>query len=94
MRRGGILQNQIATQRGGRLSERKKETADVELSPSGGSGTEQASSDAMAVLFFLQKRKKRMGVQRKRAGNARPYEFYHTSILNVGATVARLVSEV
>ncbi len=35
-----------------------------------------------------------MGVQRKRAGNARPYEFYHTSILNVGATVARLVSEV
>ena len=41
----------------------------------GGNGMELASSDAAAVLFFLRKRKKRMGAQ-KRADNARPYKSY------------------
>ena len=42
----------------------------------GGNGMELASSDAAAVLFFLKKRKKRMGAQKPRAGNARPYDAY------------------
>ena len=34
------------------------------------------SSPGPAVLFFLKKRKKRMGAQKPRAGNARPYDAY------------------
>ena len=34
------------------------------------------SSPGLAVLFFLKKRKKRMGAQKPRAGNARPYDAY------------------
>ncbi len=43
--------NRKATQRSGRLSERKKEPADMELSPPGGS--ELASSGRERFFFFL-----------------------------------------
>ena len=62
--------NRKATQRSGRLSERKRKGADMKFSALAGNGMQRVSSDAAAVLFFLQKRKKRMG--RKSGGQGRP----------------------
>ena len=53
--------NRKATQRSGRLSERKRKGANMKFSALAGNGMQRVSSDAAAVLFFLQKRKKRMG---------------------------------
>ena len=63
--------NRKATQRSGRLSERKRKGADMKFSALAGNGMQRVSSDAAAVLFFLKKRKKRMGAQ-KEIGRAMP----------------------
>ena len=65
--------NRKATQRSGRLSERKKKAANMEFSALAGNGMQRVSSDAAAVLFFLKKRKKRMGAQK--SGRALPACF-------------------
>ena len=62
--------NRKATQRSGRLSERKRKGADMKFSALAGNGMQRVSSDAAAVLFFLKKRKKRMGAQK--SGRALP----------------------
>ena len=49
------------TQQRGHSLERKKEQADTELSASAGSAVQRASSDAVAILFFLRNETKRMG---------------------------------
>ena len=56
--------NRKATQRSGRLSERKRKGADMKFSALAGNGMQRVSSDAAAILFFLKKRKKRMGAQK------------------------------
>ena len=65
--------NRKATQRSGRLSERKRKGADMKFSALAGNGMQRVSSDAAAVLFFLKKRKKRMGAQK--SGRALPACF-------------------
>ena len=63
--------NRKATQRSGRLSERKRKGADVKFSALAGNGMQRVSSDAAAVLFFLKEEKEKNGGAEKRAGIAR-----------------------
>ena len=53
----------------------------------GGSGMEQASSDAAVVLFFLRKEKEKNGGAKTRAGNARPYGIYFGAVENREPTI-------
>ena len=52
----------------------------MKFSALAGNGMQRVSSDAAAVLFFLKKRKKRMGAQRKQATNGRPYVLNRSTI--------------
>ena len=52
----------------------------MKFSALAGNGMQRVSSDAAAVLFFLQKRKKRMRAQRKQATNGRPYVLNRSTI--------------
>ena len=47
----------------------------MKFSALAGNGMQRDSSDAAAVLFFLQKRKKRMGVQIGRTGSSAPTDI-------------------
>ena len=53
--------NRKATQRSGRLSDRKRKGADMKFSALAGNGMQRVSSDAAAVLFFLYKEKEKNG---------------------------------
>ena len=54
----------------------------MKFSALAGNGMQRVSSDAAAVLFFLQKRKKRMGAKKMRATNGRPYDVYFGAVKN------------
>ena len=77
--------NRKATQRSGRLSERKRKGADMKFSALAGNGMQRVSSDAAAVLFFLQKRKKRMGAQKSGQPMVAPTFITGSAIEFVGA---------
>ena len=53
--------NRKATQRSGRLSERKRKGADMKFSALAGNEMQRVSSDAAAGLFFLRKKKEKNG---------------------------------
>ena len=77
LRRG--YKNRKATQQRGCLSERKKEGADMKVSALAENGMQRVSSDAAAVLFFLKKRKKRMGAQIGRTASPTPIKALRRS---------------
>ena len=77
--------NRKATQRSGRLSERKRKGADMKFSALAGNGMQRVSSDAAAVLFFLKKRKKRMGAQKGGQPMVAPTFITGSAIEFVGA---------
>ena len=64
--------NRKATQRSGRLSERKRKGADMKFSALAGNGMQRVSSDAAAVLFFLSQEKEKKGAQSGRTGSSAP----------------------
>ena len=59
-----LISTERRRKRSGRLSGRKRKGANMKFSALAGNGMQRVFSDAAAVLFFLKKRKKRMGAQR------------------------------